>query len=209
MEVGYPNEFEPLLLPFSESALGDEVPTLYENVPTGTIKAVVAKHLGLAASSCQLPDLVEVDEDGYQWAAAAEIPEESSGASSSELSDLEEVGEDGYLAELPDLIEMDEDRKESSEDYSEESSASGFGSPTSAVHLGAIPPPPPLFESTISPITEHTREITPAPVTETPVDAAKMNDLGEAVLYVDSRDVFELTEEDIELMTKATKKTNA
>ena len=141
MEVGFPNEFEALLLSYCEHP-GDNI-MLYVNVPAATIRAIVAKHMGLTENSGSLPDMIEVDESGCQWAAAAESPTESS----------------------------DDDT---------------WGSPTSAVHLGAIPPPPPLLEIEVSPIVEQTN----TPTTETPtLNATTMNDLGEAVLYVDDMDV--------------------
>ena len=60
-----------------------------------------------------LPPLLEVDENGYEWAAAAETP-----------SDLSE-GE-----------------TEESEEDTEEDAAAAEG-PTSVVHMGTPPPPPP------------------------------------------------------------------
>ena len=58
--------------------LGDCTPPLYVNVPAQTIRAVVAKHAGLRSDSERLPDLIELDENGCQWAAAAIPPTDSS-----------------------------------------------------------------------------------------------------------------------------------
>ena len=44
------------------------------NVPTQVIYATVRKHVGLREDSESLPDLVELDEDDYEWAAAAVPP---------------------------------------------------------------------------------------------------------------------------------------
>ena len=120
VEVAYPSEWEDLLLPYTDNntdrtpAICGAAPTLYVNVPPQVIHAVIQKHAGLASDSGQLPPMEEYDEDGYLWAAAAEV----------------------------------------SSDYSEPE-AEAYGSPSSAVHLGAPPPtPPPLPYRT--PTTETT-----------------------------------------------------
>ena len=79
VEVGYPNELEQLLMQYCDapSMIGGCIPPLYVNVPAQTIRAVVAKHAGLRSDSEQLPELIELDENGYQWAAAAIPPSPS------------------------------------------------------------------------------------------------------------------------------------
>ena len=83
VEVGYPSEWEDLLLPFTDNntdrtpAFCGIAPTLYVNVPPSTIRAVIQKHGGMTADSGTLPPMVEVDEDGYLWAAAAVPPSTS------------------------------------------------------------------------------------------------------------------------------------
>ena len=183
VEVSQPNELESYLLPYAEDQTrkGFDIPQLYAQVPATIIRATVSKHLGLAPNSGSLPELIEeedvsgcdseemygdeereVDEDGCQWAAAAEPPP----AEDSDFSsDLEEA--------------------------------------TSVMHLGAIPPPPPPLEiEMMSPIPTMppTASQPDIPRTETPTfNARNMNDLDEAVLHVDARDVFEVpTEEEIE-----------
>ena len=78
VEVGYPNQRELLLMPFAGDSLQlkyrDYVPMIYNNVPSKTLRAVVSKHNGLRSDSARLSELLELDEDGYQWAAAAEPP---------------------------------------------------------------------------------------------------------------------------------------
>ena len=75
VEIGYPNELEDALLPYSgQMMICGHMPTIYTNVPAKTLKEVVAKHGGLRRDSERLPDLVETDEDGCQWAAAAQLP---------------------------------------------------------------------------------------------------------------------------------------
>ena len=176
-----PNERELLLLPFcagwNSKRDKRDTPTLYAKVPANTVRMIVEKHQGLATNSGNLPSLIEadatVDEDGYQWAAAAAPP-------TTEESDVE------------------------SSDGSEDSMAA-YGSPTSAVHMGAPPPPPPPWPPTtaanvgavsppptftaitLSPIMTHI-----APTTENPPHPAEMNDLGEAVLYVNDADVGDI-----------------
>ena len=107
VEVGYPNQWEDLLLPFTDNntdrtpVVCGMPPELYVNVPQHVISAIIRKHAGMRYDSDQLPPMVDVDEEGSLWAAAAEPP-----------SDTEES----------------EEREE-------------YGSPSSAVHLGAPPPP--------------------------------------------------------------------
>ena len=66
------------------------------------------------------------------------------------------------------------------------------------VHRGAVPPPPPPWPP-ISPIAlVHPT----TPTTETPTfNAITMNDLGEAILHVDDRDVGEIPD-DIETLVQ-------
>lgn len=84
VEVGYPSEWEDLLLPFTDNntdrtpVICGVTPTLYVNVPPSAIRAVIQKHGGMTADSGNLPPMVEVDEDGHLWAAAAEPPSTTS-----------------------------------------------------------------------------------------------------------------------------------
>ena len=66
-------------------------------------------------------------------------------------------------------------------------------------HLDAISPPTPFLDAAISPIATTQ---TTTPLTETPtLNAISMNDLGEAVLYVDDQHVGEASpDEEIETL---------
>ena len=127
VEVGYPSEMEPLLMPYSDgmSEICGGAPSMYANVPAEVIMDVVCKHFGLRSDSAHLPKLAlpgadaaaatgaeekeseteeERDENGCKWAAAA-VPPTTSDESS---------------------VTSDERR-----------------SPYSMEHMGAPPPPPP------------------------------------------------------------------
>ena len=126
VEVGYPSEWEDLLLPYTDNntdrtpVICGAAPTLYVNVPPHVISTVIRKHAGLAHDSGRLPPMVDVDENGSMWAAAAVPPSESG------ESDTEEEAE-------------------------------GYGSPSSAVHLGVPPPlPPPQPHGPPTPVTPTT-----------------------------------------------------
>ena len=197
VEVNHPNEQEPLLAKYGNSA-----GMMYLWVPATVIKAVVMKHLGLATNSGKMPDLIEVDEDGCQWAAAAEPPStESSEATSESEGEAKCESSEGEGEDEHSEGEEGEDSGDASV-----SGISHMGSLTSAIHMGAPPPspppmpasageiPPPIALTTLamSPITATATATQPtAPKTETPMNAEQLNDLGEAVLYVDDRDVFE------------------
>ena len=103
-----------LLLPYTHTMTTCcKESTIYVNVPTRLIFTVIEKHDDLAHDSDNLPSIEEVDEDGYQWAAAVAMP-----------SDLEDtVGE-------------------SVEDGEVTEHEVTFGSQSSTVHLGAPPPRP-------------------------------------------------------------------
>ena len=94
VEVTYPSEWEDLLLPFTDNntdrtpVICATAPTLYVNVPPSTIRAVIKKHGGLTLDSGNLPPMVEVDERGFLWAAAAEVPSDLS-ADSTESEDVD------------------------------------------------------------------------------------------------------------------------
>ena len=128
--------------------MGGTRPTLYVNVPDQTVRSVLAKHVGMARGSGRLPSLVEVDEDGIQWAEAAVSPSDS------------DTGDSGFEA--------------SGEDDSRRSpySAIHLGAPpplppplpittsTAAAATGEMTPPPQLIQMTMSPIaTTHERFI--------------------------------------------------
>ena len=116
-------------------------PTLYINVPAAVVQAVVEAHGGIASG--HLPPLTtnttppraaaavvrvplvtppERDENGMKWAVPCQPPSTS-----------------------PEEEEEDKSETENEEDVM-------MRSPSSAVHLGAIPPPPPLTEIRMSPI---------------------------------------------------------
>ena len=64
--------------------------------------------------------------------------------------------------------------------------------PAQPARAGEIPPPTALTALAMSPITTTPTAAQPTmPKTETPKEATQLNDLSEAVLYVDDRDVFE------------------
>ena len=117
VEVGYPSEWEDLLLPYTDNntdrtpAICGVAPTLYVNVPPHVISAIIRKHTGLTDTglrhdSGQLPPMIDMDENGSMWVAAAVPPSES-------------------------------------EESESEAEAEGYESPSSAMHMGAAPPPPP------------------------------------------------------------------
>ena len=113
VEVGYPNAWEDLLLPYTDNntdrtpVVCGQAPTLYVNVPPSVISGIIHKHAGMRYDSGKLPPMVDLDEEGSLWAAAAEPPSDTP----SDVEESEEIEE--------------------------------YGSPSSAVHLGAPPPPPP------------------------------------------------------------------
>ena len=80
VEVGFPSEWEDLLLPCTDNnsdrtpAICGAVPSLYVNVSPHVVRVVIQKHGGQRQDSDRLPPMVEFDEDGYLWAAAAEPP---------------------------------------------------------------------------------------------------------------------------------------
>ena len=111
VEVAGPSEWEDLLLPYrdkSEPAICGMRPMMYGRVPARVIRQVISKHAGMAKYSGRLPRMVEVDEDGCQWAEAAVPPSDSDPGSSGAEADDEDDGAD-----------------------------SPMGPPTSAAHLGA------------------------------------------------------------------------
>ena len=118
VEVGYPNEMDPLLMPYCDALSKDAefVPPLYVNVPTRVIRAVVHAHAGLRDDSEALPPLIERDEDGYEWAAPAIPPSPSP----SEEPSTEETSSGEAAA-----------------------AATASAGITSVIQMGAPPPPPP------------------------------------------------------------------
>ena len=87
--------WEDLLLPYTDNntdrtpVICGTAPTLYVNVPPEVIIAVIRKHGGLRYDSGPLVPMVDMDENGSMWAAAAVPP------SDSEEYDTEEEDE-GY-----------------------------------------------------------------------------------------------------------------
>ena len=128
VEVGYPNELDERLMPYADGGDGFQIvgmrPMLYVNVPAHVICSVTFQHGG--KYSGQLPNMVDVGEDGVQWAAAAAPPSDSS--TEEEETEVEE-----------------EERNENT-----------VGSPSSAVHMGAAPPPPPPTHTQVGAMTPPT-----------------------------------------------------
>ena len=112
-------------------------PTLCVNVPAQVIlREIISEHGGMATG--QLPPMVTD-------AASAVVTDAASAVATAPTEPPEkyeeEVDEDGVkwaAACIP-----------PSDSTSEETTA---GSPTATVHLGAMPPPPPLMRETLSPI---------------------------------------------------------
>ena len=145
VEVTYPSEWEDLLIPYrdtSEPAMCGTRPILHTKVSAQTVCEVVARHGGMTYGSGKLPQMVEVDEDGYQWAAAAEVP-------SSYLDD----------------DSMNDDADDEEEGERSPYSAVHMGAPpplpppprleSDAAAAGALTPPPTLVQTTMSPIETH------------------------------------------------------
>ena len=89
VEVGYPTEVESLLMTYQDAAnIVDicEASPLYVCVSARVINEVIQTYGGMRYDSVTLPPQVELDEDGYEWVAAAVPPssEESSETSTSE-----------------------------------------------------------------------------------------------------------------------------
>ena len=129
-------------------------PTLYVNVPVTVIQAVVESHGGMVSG--HLPPLItgvtssiaatasavtatapppEVDENGTKWAAACQSPSSS------------EVDENGVK-----WVAVCQPPSTDSESETGSVDDEMTRSPSSAVHLGATPPPPPLTGVAMSPI---------------------------------------------------------
>ena len=96
---------------------------------------MIKKHGGLTYDSGKLPPMIEVDEEGYQWAAAAEMP-----------SDLSEDSEDTAREER----------------HGSPSSMVQLGAPPPRPppippvdHPGALTPPLSLQEAVLSPIAKN------------------------------------------------------
>ena len=145
VEVTNPNEWETLLLPYTHTmATCGKALAIYANVPTRVILAVIEKHDGLAHDSGNLPPMDEVDEDGFQWAAAAAMP-----------SDLEDtVGESA------------EDSEAAARAVGSPSSTVHLGAPpprpppthSTVRRMGALTPSQPLREAMLSPIAKTHEE---------------------------------------------------
>ena len=85
VEVAGPSEWEDLLIPYrdkSEPAICGMRPMMYGRVPARVIRQVINKHGDIAKYNGRLPHMVEFDEDGCQWAPAAEPPSDSESESS-------------------------------------------------------------------------------------------------------------------------------
>ena len=125
MEVGYPSELEPLLLPYSDgmSDICGNAPTMYANVPAEVIMDVVCKHCGLRSDTAKLPDLLLVYE-----AAAAVV---ANAVAYEKEAERDENGHSWAAAAVP--------------PSTEESGVTSDGqrSPYAMEHMGAPPPPPP------------------------------------------------------------------
>ena len=128
VEVGYPSEWEDLLIPFrdtSEPQICGMRPMLYIKVPSDVVRAIIIKHGGLAERSGYLPPLA-----ANRWAAAAKaatLPPRKA----------------QKWAKTATAAAMCYPEAPSDQSTEEEDEDAGFGSPTSAIHLGDPPPPPP------------------------------------------------------------------
>ena len=186
MEVSQPNELEAYLIPYAVDlgSKGADTPQLYAQVPATIIRATVQKHLGLAPNSGNLPAMTEEESE-----SDCESHEEETWEMDEEGCTVDEDGCKWAAAAEP----PPEEETESGSDIEEEATAAEA---EAAVHLGAIAPPPPLLQIEMSPIASQPT----IPTTETPTfNRYTMNDLSEAVLHVDARDVFEApTQEEIE-----------
>ena len=142
VEVAFTSEWEDLLIPYrdrSEPDICGMRPALYVKVPAKTVRDVIAKHAGMARRSGHLPRMIEVGEDGVQWAEAA-VPPSSSDSGDSEA---------------------DEEADEEDEGRRSPYSAVHMGAPpplpppvpdTAAAATGALTPPPQLTQVMLSPI---------------------------------------------------------
>ena len=151
VEVAFTSEWEDLLIPYrdkSEPAICGMRPALYVNVPAETVREVIVKHAGMTRGSGQLPRMIEVDEDGVQWAAAAEPPTSSDTGDSD--SGMEADEEDDSRRSPYSAIHMGAPPPLSSSLPPTET-----GAATTVV--GEITPPPQLRQMTMSPI-ETTHE---------------------------------------------------
>ena len=155
VEVGYPSEWEDLLIPFrdtSEPQICGMRPKLYIKVPSDVVQAIIIKHGGLAERSGYLPPLV-----AKRWAAAAKaatLPPRKAQKwaktataaamcypeAPSDQSNEEEDEDAGFGS--PSTPSPDPDTEDSID-----------GSPTSAVQVGNPPPPPPPLPPTALPQT--------------------------------------------------------
>ena len=88
VEVGYPNGVEPLLMSYQDAASIVDVcaaPPIYVRVPVRVIHEVIGVHGGMRHDSAPSPPLVELDESGYEWAAAAVPPTSSESSEGDEM----------------------------------------------------------------------------------------------------------------------------
>ena len=141
VEVGYPSELEELLTQYADGAgMAGMRPTLYVNVPAAVIQAVVEAHGGIASG--RLPPLT-TSTASLSAAAASAATATPHSPPSPEPPKVDSDGIEWAVACQPPSDSESETESEVDEMRS---------SPSSAVHLGAIPPPPPLIEVTMSPI---------------------------------------------------------
>ena len=108
-----------MLLPYVtyDPAVTNDHDRVYANVSAKKIREIVAEHEGLRRDSAELPPLIELDENGYEWAAAAVPPTPSP-----------------------------EDSEDSTGSAGAAAAARMNGSPFSTMHMGAPPPPPPPID---------------------------------------------------------------
>ena len=136
VEVGYPSQLEELLMPYADGAGAAGMrPTLYVRVPAAVIQAVVEVHGGIASG--HLPPLTTNTTPPRTAAAAAFVtPPERDENGCKWAAPCQPPSTTPSDSGSETEREVDETRR----------------SPSSAVHLGAIPPPPPLIEMVMSPI---------------------------------------------------------
>ena len=136
VEVGYPNELDERLMPYADNSDDFQIvgmrSMLYINVPAHVICSVIFQHGD--KYSGQLPNMVNVGEDGVQWAAAAVPPS----STEEEETEEEEEGRNEDMVGSP-------------------SSAVHMGAappppPPTHTQVGAMTPPTPLTRLVLSPI---------------------------------------------------------
>ena len=136
VEVGYPSEWEDLLIPFADTSapmICGMRPDLYVKVPGDIVRAVIIKHGGMAPSSGALPPL-----STNRWAAAAAAAAASTAAAAATASIVTTAE---TTAEV--TANQSTEEEEDTEEMATRIRTRQYGSPSSMIQLGRRPPPPP------------------------------------------------------------------